>query len=98
MADPANRICDAPGSWYCTGQYPPALWPLIAKRKPFQQLEDFNTVKDEKSRKYVEDYHKGMERQKSGYRGDFDMDAEYADSLDSAGLMWVPLFQPISSP
>jgi len=24
-ADPANRICDAPGSWYCDGQYPPAL-------------------------------------------------------------------------
>ena len=24
-ADPANRVCDAPGSWYCVGQYPPAL-------------------------------------------------------------------------
>jgi len=24
-ADPANRICDAPGSWYCVGQYPPAV-------------------------------------------------------------------------
>jgi len=22
-ADPANRLCDAPGSWYCPGQYPP---------------------------------------------------------------------------
>ena len=25
LADPANRNCDAPGSWYCVGQYPPAL-------------------------------------------------------------------------
>ena len=25
VADEANKICDAPGSWYCTGQYPPAL-------------------------------------------------------------------------
>ena len=25
LADPANRLCDAPGSWYCPGQYPPKL-------------------------------------------------------------------------
>jgi len=25
MADPSNRVCDAPGSWYCVGQYPPQL-------------------------------------------------------------------------
>ena len=25
LADPANRLCDAPGSWYCPGQYPPGL-------------------------------------------------------------------------
>ena len=25
LADPANRLCDAPGSWYCPGQYPPDL-------------------------------------------------------------------------
>ena len=60
VADPQNRICDAPGSWYCVGQrlrlkkkglgltkwlpvrYPPALKGLIAKRKNFSQLEDFN--------------------------------------------------------
>jgi len=44
-----NRVCDAPGSWYCVGQYPPALQPLIAKRKNFAQLEDFNKKKGEKS-------------------------------------------------
>eukprot|EP00927_Polykrikos_kofoidii_P035988 TRINITY_DN3044_c0_g1_i1.p1 TRINITY_DN3044_c0_g1~~TRINITY_DN3044_c0_g1_i1.p1 ORF type:complete len:888 (+),score=109.62 TRINITY_DN3044_c0_g1_i1:104-2767(+) len=42
IADPANRVCDAPGSWYCVGQYPPALHDLIAKRRNFAQLEDFN--------------------------------------------------------
>ena len=26
LADPANRLCDRPGSWYCPGQYPPAIW------------------------------------------------------------------------
>merc|ERR550537_395431 len=49
VADPANRICDAPGSWYCVGQYPPALKSLISKRKNFAQLEDFNKKGQEKS-------------------------------------------------
>eukprot|EP00928_Gymnodinium_smaydae_P017056 TRINITY_DN1649_c0_g2_i1.p1 TRINITY_DN1649_c0_g2~~TRINITY_DN1649_c0_g2_i1.p1 ORF type:complete len:722 (-),score=115.38 TRINITY_DN1649_c0_g2_i1:59-2011(-) len=44
VADPANRVCDAPGSWYCVGQYPPALKPLIDKRRVFAQLEDFNRL------------------------------------------------------
>jgi len=26
-ADPANRVCDHPGSWYCPGQYPPGFPP-----------------------------------------------------------------------
>mmetsp|Transcript_30081 Transcript_30081/g.65623 ORF Transcript_30081/g.65623 Transcript_30081/m.65623 type:complete len:884 (-) Transcript_30081:222-2873(-) len=42
VADPKNRVCDAPGSWYCVGQYPPALEKLIAKRRNFAQVEDFN--------------------------------------------------------
>lgn len=42
VADPKNRICDAPGSWYCVGQFPPALSKLVQKRKNFAQLEDFN--------------------------------------------------------
>lgn len=60
VADPANRICDAPGSWYCTGQYPPALNKVLEKRKAFQQLEDFNVEKDEKGKKYHEEYMKKM--------------------------------------
>merc|ERR1712060_786896 len=42
VADPKNRICDAPGSWYCVGQYPPALKQLISKRRNFAQVEDYN--------------------------------------------------------
>merc|ERR1712061_730340 len=49
IADPKNLVCDAPGSWYCVGQYPPALAPLIAKRRNFAQLEDFNKKGAEKS-------------------------------------------------
>jgi len=57
VADPANKVCDAPGSWYCTGQYPPALRALIEKRKNFAQLEDFN-VGDEETKKRSEKYQK----------------------------------------
>jgi dolichyl-diphosphooligosaccharide---protein glycosyltransferase len=42
VIDPANRLCDAPGSWFCPGQYPPALQKILASKKDFQQLEDFN--------------------------------------------------------
>jgi len=57
VADPANRICDAPGSWYCKGQYPPALQKVLAEKKDFTQLEDFNAKKDADSdyqKKYFE--------------------------------------------
>eukprot|EP00039_Didymoeca_costata_P024753 m.11347 g.11347 ORF g.11347 m.11347 type:complete len:784 (+) comp4426_c0_seq1:41-2392(+) len=60
VADPTNRICDAPGSWYCTGQYPPKLRKYLKKKKAFQQLEDFNVQKDEEARKYNEEYMKRM--------------------------------------
>mmetsp|Transcript_73088 Transcript_73088/g.136594 ORF Transcript_73088/g.136594 Transcript_73088/m.136594 type:complete len:831 (-) Transcript_73088:81-2573(-) len=49
VADPKNRVCDAPGSWYCVGQYPPALKPLIDSRRNFAQLEDFNKGGGQKS-------------------------------------------------
>lgn len=60
-ADPNNRICDAPGSWYCNGQYPPAIRPVIEKRKNFKQLEDFNTRgKDDEADEYQKAYHEKM--------------------------------------
>jgi len=49
IADANNRECDAPGSWYCVGKYPPALEDLISKRRNFAQLEDFNSKGGEKS-------------------------------------------------
>lgn len=37
-----NRVCDAPGSWFCPGQYPPALEKILGEKRDFAQLEDFN--------------------------------------------------------
>ena len=60
IADPDNRECDAPGSWYCVGQYPPALKSFLAKRRDFKQLEDFNVKRDAHSQKYHEEYMRRM--------------------------------------
>uniref|UniRef100_A0A7S4G4W8 dolichyl-diphosphooligosaccharide--protein glycotransferase n=1 Tax=Eutreptiella gymnastica TaxID=73025 RepID=A0A7S4G4W8_9EUGL len=49
VANPENKVCDAPGSWYCSGQSPKPLAPLIKKRKDFAQLEDFNKGSKEKN-------------------------------------------------
>mmetsp|Transcript_27897 Transcript_27897/g.41292 ORF Transcript_27897/g.41292 Transcript_27897/m.41292 type:complete len:943 (-) Transcript_27897:232-3060(-) len=57
-ADPANRICDVEGGWYCRGQYPPALANVLSNKKDFAQLEDFNKgvdKNDEYTKKYYED-------------------------------------------
>lgn len=59
-ADPANYQCDAPGSWYCRGQYPEAIMPVIRKRKNFKQLEDFNTKSDKEAEEYQKAYHEKM--------------------------------------
>lgn len=60
IADPKNRVCDAPGSWYCGGQYPPALDKVLAKRRSFSQLEDFNKKRDAKAEAYNKLYHEHM--------------------------------------
>lgn len=64
IADPKNRVCDAPGSWYCVGQYPPALKKLIDKRRNFAQLEDFNQKGGEQSAytKLIEEQRKGKKK------------------------------------
>uniref|UniRef100_A0A7S3JR16 dolichyl-diphosphooligosaccharide--protein glycotransferase n=1 Tax=Aureoumbra lagunensis TaxID=44058 RepID=A0A7S3JR16_9STRA len=59
--DPKNRICDVPGSWYCVGQYPPALKPLIERRINFAQLEDFNKQRDAHHDEYVKSYMERMD-------------------------------------
>lgn len=60
IADPENRECDAPGSWYCTGKYPPALDKVLAKRRSFSQLEDFNKKRDAKAEAYNKQYMEHM--------------------------------------
>ena len=61
-ADPANRECDAPGSWYCVGQYPPAqeIKDLMAKRTDFSQLEDMNKDRSAKAEAYHKAYMQRM--------------------------------------
>jgi len=81
VADPANKICDAPGSWYCTGQYPPALDKLIARRSAFSQLEDFNNKKDDAKKKKDERYQKNYMAQMEG--GGAGRGRDYKPSLES---------------
>ena len=56
VADPANRQCDAPGSWFCPGQYPPGLNSILSKKKDFQQLEDFNRGRNKEDAEYTKQY------------------------------------------
>jgi dolichyl-diphosphooligosaccharide---protein glycosyltransferase len=62
VANPANRVCDAPGSWFCRGQYPPALEKILMEKKDFKQLEDFNARGEDDSeyqKQYLENLKKG---------------------------------------
>jgi len=65
VADPANRVCDAPGSWFCRGQYPPALKKILAEKKDFKQLEDFN-AKGADDSDYQKEYFERLLNKKMG--------------------------------
>jgi dolichyl-diphosphooligosaccharide--protein glycosyltransferase len=43
--DPANRVCDAPGSWYCVGTYPPKIQKVKAKAKDFSEVKRLARLK-----------------------------------------------------
>jgi dolichyl-diphosphooligosaccharide--protein glycosyltransferase len=58
-ADTSNRICDVPGSWYCPGQYPPGLANILARKKDFAQLGDFNK-KDGSDEEYQKRYFEAL--------------------------------------
>jgi len=58
VTDPKNRRCDVPGSWFCPGQYPPALKEVLSRKKDFAQLEDFN--KNEKDDEYTKQYFENL--------------------------------------
>jgi dolichyl-diphosphooligosaccharide--protein glycosyltransferase len=59
-----NKICDAPGSWFCRGQYPPALQKILKEKKDFRQLEDFNRD-DEDDSDYQRAYFENLLREKN---------------------------------
>lgn len=58
VADPANHRCSEKDPWICPGQFPPApeLQEMLAKRRDFGQLEDFNRNRrdDEYYKAYLE--------------------------------------------
>lgn len=56
-----NRVCDAPGSWFCPGQYPPDIQKYLKEKRDFRQLEDFNTegADDEYQKEYFENLNRG---------------------------------------
>lgn len=58
VANPKNRDCDAPGSWFCRGQYPPGMQKILAEKRDFSQLEDFN--KDEDDSEYQKKYFENL--------------------------------------
>ena len=53
---------DAPGSWYCEGQYPPKLVKILSKtsKQDFAQLEDFNANKNAKDSEHYKKYMKEL--------------------------------------
>lgn len=58
VSDPSNRKCDVPGSWFCPGQYPPGLETILALKKDFAQLEDFN--RGDKDEEYQREYFEAL--------------------------------------
>jgi len=99
-----NRVCDAPGSWFCPGQYPPALEKILAEKKDFAQLEDFNsdTSDEEYQKQYFENLkNKGrplpdeQERKAAQNQGHRRLPDNVIDNLntewadtDKTGMMW----------
>lgn len=70
-ADPSNWKCDAPGSWYCEGQYPPGLAPLLRMRTNFKQLEDFNAgTADKDAEEYQKAYHQKIKEREAQIKED----------------------------
>jgi len=106
----ANRVCDAPGSWFCPGQYPPALEKILADKKDFAQLEDFNreTNDEEYQKQYFENLQeKGrlppdeQEKIAAGNQAFRRLSAETIDMInkdwadnEKTGMMWEIIKRP----
>jgi len=96
-----NRVCDAPGSWFCPGQYPPALEKILAEKRDFAQLEDFNreTSDEEYQKQYFENLQKpNLQQGKNPSGGEIKVvrlpDAEIEEinkkwvDNERTGMMW----------
>jgi dolichyl-diphosphooligosaccharide--protein glycosyltransferase len=100
-ADVANKKCDA-GGWYCPGSYPPAMEKFLARKKDFQQLEDFNRggVSDEEyTKRYFEDLQNPQRAHRNAAaqdrlapppKADVNVDEIYQrfEDTDDTTLMW----------
>lgn len=62
VEDPENQKCDVAGSWFCPGQYPPGLVPILNRKKDFAQLEDFNRGDSDADDEYQRQYHEEIGR------------------------------------
>lgn len=65
VADRNNQLCDS-GGWFCPGQYPPGLSNILAQKKDFAQLEDFNRADADED--YQKQYFEAMSDPKKAYR------------------------------
>jgi dolichyl-diphosphooligosaccharide---protein glycosyltransferase len=73
-----NRKCDAPGSWFCPGQYPPGLKPFIDAKTDFRQLEDFNRG-GQADEEYQKQYFKDLQNPESARKKM--MEKEYREQM-----------------
>lgn len=85
-----NVHCDAPGSWFCPGSYPPGLAGILASKTDFAQLEDFNRgLKDaEYQKQYFEALNNPSEALKKARmqeREDKMKQAEAGESVPASG-------------
>eukprot|EP01126_Amoeba_proteus_P043539 TRINITY_DN4786_c0_g2_i3.p1 TRINITY_DN4786_c0_g2~~TRINITY_DN4786_c0_g2_i3.p1 ORF type:complete len:271 (+),score=72.43 TRINITY_DN4786_c0_g2_i3:3-815(+) len=87
-SDPNNRVCDAPGSWYCPGQYPPAapLQELFKRKRAFKQLEDFN--KGNEQTEYHKEYLARMEGRTTSPKKTGGKDYSKLEDDEHTSLMW----------
>lgn len=102
-----NRVCDAPGSWFCPGQYPPALEKILGEKKDFAQLEDFNrdASDEEYQKQYFDNLNKkgrpsedGANKNGKGFKRLKDEDIErinkqWADT-EQSGALWGVIKDP----
>ena len=103
-----NRVCDAPGSWFCPGQYPPALEKILAEKKDFAQLEDFN--RDSSDEEYQKQYFENLNKKRGSRDAPQDQQARPQvarlspeqieevnkrwEDTEATGMMWEIIKRP----